>query len=198
LPPGFPPVEIDGEDYWDGGVVSNTPLQYVLDEPGRGHRSVFQVDLFAPHGEMPSTIGEVAEREKDIRYSSRTQLNAAIEVERHEAGAALRRLLPKLPPKLRADPDVKKLITLTKPQDDGLDLVHLIYRSKPYEAESKDYEFSRWTMREHWAAGHADVVQTVRDPRWTGRARGVQGVRVFDLVDPARRRALLAASPAHS
>ena len=198
LPPGFPPVEIDGEQYWDGGLVSNTPLQYVLDEPGRGHRTVFQVDLFAPHGEMPSTIGEVAEREKDIRYSSRTRLNTAIEVEWHEAGDALRRLLPRLPPKLRADPDVKRLIALTQPQDDGLDLVHLIYRSKPYEAESKDYEFSRWTMREHWASGHADVVQTLRDPRWTRRARAAQGVRVFDLVDPARRRALLAASPAHS
>jgi len=198
LPPGFPPVEIDGEQYWDGGVVSNTPLQYVLDDPGHGHRTVFQVDLFAPQGDMPATLGEVAEREKDIRYSSRTRLNTAIEVEWHEAGEALRRLLPRLPPKLRADPDVKRLIELTRPQDDGLDLVHLIYRSKPYEAESKDYEFSRWTMREHWAAGHADVVQTVRDPRWTGRARGVQGVRVFDLVDPARRRALLAASPAHS
>ena len=75
LPPGFPPIEIDGEFYWDGGLVSNTPLQHVLDQPGSDRRLVFQVDLFPARGEMPATIADVSEREKDIRYSSRTRLN---------------------------------------------------------------------------------------------------------------------------
>ena len=68
LPPGFAPVEIDGEHYWDGGLVSNTPLQYVLDQPGHQHRVVFQVDLFAARGDLPATLAEVTEREKDIRF----------------------------------------------------------------------------------------------------------------------------------
>ncbi|MEP7302144.1 MAG: patatin-like phospholipase family protein, partial [Caldimonas sp.] len=82
LPPGFPPIEIDGEYFWDGGLVSNTPLQYVLDQPGRRPRLVFQVDLFAARGEMPNNLGEANEREKDIRYSSRTRLTTTYELRR--------------------------------------------------------------------------------------------------------------------
>ncbi|HEX3523735.1 MAG TPA: patatin-like phospholipase family protein, partial [Stellaceae bacterium] len=71
LPPGFAPVEIDGEHYWDGGLVSNTPLQYVLDQPATRHRMAFQVDLFPARGKLPATLTDVREREKDIRFSSR-------------------------------------------------------------------------------------------------------------------------------
>ena len=76
LPPGFPPVHIDGHDYWDGGIVSNTPLQYVLDGYPRARRLVvLQVDLFSARGGMPATLSEVEARQKDIVYSSRTRMN---------------------------------------------------------------------------------------------------------------------------
>src|SRR5436190_2460094 len=147
LPPGFPPIEIDGEYYWDGGLVSNTPLQYVLDEPGRRPRLVFQVDLFAARGEMPATLGEASEREKDIRYSSRTRLNTTFELRRQATVQAAQRLLARLPPRLRDDPDAKLLAAI--PCEASVDVVHLIYRSKHYESQSKDYEFSRASMLEH-------------------------------------------------
>ncbi|MEO6896255.1 MAG: patatin-like phospholipase family protein [Caldimonas sp.] len=183
LPPGFPPIEIDGEFYWDGGVVSNTPLQYVLDEPGSAPRLVFQVDLFAASGEMPTTLGEASEREKDIRYSSRTRLNTTYELRRQATLQATRRLLAKLPPKLRNDPDAKALAALHSETSVGV--VHLIYRSKHYESQSKDYEFSRTSMLEHWCAGLADTQSTLEDPRWLGRDRRAQGVHVFDLASAA-------------
>ena len=74
LPPGFPPIEIDGEHYWDGGLFSNTPLEYVLDYSPRRSRLTFQVDMFQAQGQLPTNLDEVTEREKDIRYSSRTQI----------------------------------------------------------------------------------------------------------------------------
>jgi NTE family protein len=104
LPPGFPPIEIDGDFYWDGGLVSNTPLQYVLDQPSQRDRLVFQVDLFAARGEMPATLGEASEREKDIRYSSRTRLTTTYELRRQATLQAARRLVDKLPAALRDDP----------------------------------------------------------------------------------------------
>ncbi len=107
LPPGFPPVEIDGEPYWDGGIVSNTPLQYVLDEERARDLAVFQVDLFSARGPVPRTLAEAAEREKDIRFSSRTRLNTDDQIEIHRAKTAFRRLFDKLPPELRQDPDVR-------------------------------------------------------------------------------------------
>jgi len=97
LPPGFPPIEIDGEHFWDGGLVSNTPLQHVLDLPSHRDRLVFQVDLFAARGEMPATLAEASEREKDIRYSSRTRLTTTYELRRQATLQAARRLLGKLP-----------------------------------------------------------------------------------------------------
>jgi NTE family protein len=180
LPPGFAPVEIDGEHYWDGGLVSNTPLQYVLDQPGRRRRVVFQVDLFPATGTMPRTLAEVSEREKDIRFSSRTRLNTTNELDRQVISQAARRLIDKLPPALRDDPDVRALARL-RPEC-AVDVVHLIYRSKHYESQSKDYEFSRLSMREHWEAGRADMAHTLHDPRWIAHRRHDGGVHVFDLT----------------
>ena len=180
LPPGFAPVEIDGEHYWDGGLVSNTPLQYVLDQPGERHRVVFQVDLFAATGDLPTTLAEVTEREKDIRFSSRTRLNTTQGLDRLAMAEAARRLLEKLPAALRTDPDSLALARLRCAH--AVDVVHLIYRSKHYETQSKDYEFSRVSVQEHWAAGQADMARTLQDPRWTQRPRRDHGVHVFDLA----------------
>ncbi len=180
LPPGFAPVEIDGEHYWDGGLVSNTPLQYVLDQPGKRHRVVFQVDLFAARGALPTTLGEVTEREKDIRFSSRTRLNTTMELDRQVIGQAAQRLIAKLPARLRDDPDVRALARLRC--EAAVDVVHLIYRSKHYETQSKDYEFSRLSMQEHWNAGRADMAHTLHHPRWLKHERSATGVHVFDLT----------------
>ena len=179
LPPGFAPVEIDGEYYWDGGLVSNTPLQYVLDQPGKERRVVFQVDLFAARGELPTTLAEVTEREKDIRFSSRTRQVTTDELDRQVMAQAAQRLMARLPAALRNDPDARALAAMRC--ESAVDVVHLIYRSKHYESQSKDYEFSRLSMQEHWASGRSDTEHTLRDPRWVQRARTETGVRVFDL-----------------
>jgi NTE family protein len=179
LPPGFPPIEIDGEHYWDGGLVSNTPLQYVLDQPGTTRRVAFQVDLFPARGELPRTLPEVDEREKEIRYSSRTRMNTTIEVQQQAIAQAARRLIAKLPARLRDDPDAVALADLRCETE--VAVVHLIYRSKHYESHTKDYEFSRRSMLEHWEAGRADTTRTLHDPRWVERPRHASGVHVYDL-----------------
>lgn len=180
LPPGFAPVEIDGEHYWDGGLVSNTPLQHVLDLPGKQRRVVFQVDLFAARGALPATLADVTEREKDIRFSSRTRLSTTNELDRQVMAQAARRLLAKLPAALKNDPDVLALSRMRC--ESAVEVVHLIYRSKHYESQSKDYEFSRLSMQEHWDAGRADMAHTLHDPRWVNRERYAAGVQVFDLT----------------
>lgn len=180
LPPGFPPIEIDGEWYWDGGLVSNTPLQYVLDQPAARSRLVFQIDLFACDGPMPKNLGQVAEREKDIRYSSRTRLNTTNSLARHALAQAARRVTAKLPQSLANDPDVQALRAAS--HETAVTVVHLIYRRKAYESHHKDYDFSRLSMCEHWSAGYADVVQTLDHPDWKGRSTPRSGIHVFDLT----------------
>lgn len=185
LPPGFAPVEIDGEHYWDGGLLSNTPLQYVLDKPATRRRMIFQVDLFPAAGQLPRTMGEVAAREKDIRFSSRTRLNTTHAVQRQRMARAAQRLLDKLPPELRDDPDAQELARLHQSQGD-MDIVHLIYRSKRYEGQTKDFEFSRRSMQEHWRSGVADMTRTLNDSRWRNHDPQAEGVHVFDVpaADP--------------
>jgi NTE family protein len=156
-------------------------LQYVLDQPGqRHHRVVIQVDLFAARGALPTTLADVTEREKDIRFSSRTRLNTTMELNLQVIAQAAQRLLEKLPDSLRHDPDVRALAKLRC--EGAIDVVHLIYRSKHYETQSKDYEFSRLSMQEHWDAGRADMAHTLHDPRWLKRERQSHGVHVFDLT----------------
>ena len=73
LPPGFPAIEIDGEFYWDGGLVSNTPLAWVVDADSRQDTLTFQVDLWSARGDVPKTLADVSTRQKEIVYSSRTR-----------------------------------------------------------------------------------------------------------------------------
>jgi NTE family protein len=182
LPPGFPPVHIDGQDYWDGGLLSNTPLQYVLDSFARTRRLVvLQVDLFSARGPMPNTLSEVVERQKDIAYSSRTRMNTDTAAANVNLEQALADLLKKLPARLRSDPAVMALGERMAHQP--VDIVHLIYRDKPYELESKDYEFSRAMVEEHWQAGARDMRTTIAHPEWLQSATE-NGVTTFDLCEP--------------
>jgi NTE family protein len=155
LPPGFPPVEVDNEFYWDGGVVSNTPLEFVLDEQVDEDLLIFQVDLFNAEGPLPRTILDVIEREKDIRYASRTRHNTERALQSHEARMALRKLLMSLPEKLRDAPGTQLLAKLA--EERKVTVAQVVYRNKSYEGSSKDYEFSHQAMVEHWQAGIADV-----------------------------------------
>ena len=130
-PPGFPSIEIEGEHFWDGGIASNTPLDYVLDEETSRDLLIFQVDLFSARGELPVSLLEAAEREKDIRFSSRTRMNTDKNKQVHNTRKALRELMDKLPDNLRNDPSVEILCKAAK--ENTVTVVHLIYRSKNYE-----------------------------------------------------------------
>ena len=180
LPPGFAPVEIDNEFYWDGGLVSNTPLQYVIDQPTATDMLVFQVDLFSARGGMPRNLGEVAERGKDIQFASRTRLNTDMIAAQQKLTHAAQNLAARLPAKFAHDPDLITLLNAGSPA--AITIMHLIHRSKHYETQSKDYEFSRHTVREHWDAGRADVLCSLKDQRWCTRGRPQVGIRVFDLT----------------
>lgn len=180
LPPGFPPVEIDGEWYWDGGLVSNTPLQYVLDNRPACEMTIFQVDLFSSRGIVPRTMADVEQRVKDIRYSSRTRLSTDLSKRLQKMCAAARRLAHKIPEELREDPDLRAL--LNHHPEGAVAVMHLINRAEDYESNSKDYEFSRMTVNEHWAAGRADALYSLEHPAWTGRTLDPDEIVTFDLA----------------
>lgn len=180
LPPAFAPVTIDGEDYWDGGIVSNTPLQYVLDMRGQEGLLAFQIDLFSARGRLPANLAQVQQRQKDIVYSSRTRYNSTMAAGIVNARQALHDMLARLPGELRDDAAVRSLCESLRTAP--VDIVHLIYRKAAYELESMDYEFSRASVLEHWRAGRRDLRDTLAHPGWLKSSGLDTGVTQYDLT----------------
>src|SRR5262245_48498624 len=181
LPPGFPPIEIAGQEYWDGGLFSNTPLQYMVAYYPRRSRVIFQVGLFAAHARpRPDKLDEVHEREKDIRQSSRTRQATSTLCERHDVRHAINELHKLLPPELASTEQAKRLY------EHGcvttMDIVQLIYRPDDPQGSLKDFEFSRPTMELRWQQGLADARTTLQASPWLAPMPSELGVRVFDVV----------------
>lgn len=188
LPPGFPAVTIDGRAYWDGGLVSNTPLRHVVENLACNDATLFQVDLFNARGAVPRTLAEVADREKDIRFSSRTRALTDMLAERHDMRRRLHQLVALLPASRRADPRVHALLAGLGAQeaDPAITLVHIIHRHKGSETQTRDYEFSRASMLEHWEAGRSDMTHSLRSLA-TSRLDATPGsFRVFDYTAPEK------------
>jgi NTE family protein len=184
LPPGLPAVEIEGEHYWDGGLVSNTPLQWVVDSLPRLDTLAFQVDLWSARGELPRTLAEVATRQKEIQYSSRTRAGTDSFKHVQRLRRATADLLARLPAHLQDGPEAQLLRPNTCHK--VYNIVHLIYRARNYEGHSKDYDFSRASMREHWRAGYYDAIRSLRHPEVLDRPTNHEGVFTFDLSHDGR------------
>lgn len=184
LPPGFPATEVDGEYYWDGGVVSNTPLQWVLDARPRQDTLAFQVDLWSARGELPRDMIEVDVRMKDIRYSSRTRAGTDQFRRMQAVRRAAAKLLADMPSEMRQSPDAELLAQ--EADTKVYNIIHTIYRARSYEGSSKDYEFSRRTMEEHWESGYSDMQLTLRHPEVLQRPESPDGVFTFDLAMQGR------------
>jgi NTE family protein len=184
LPPGFPAIEIEGELYWDGGLVSNTPLQWVVDGEPRLDTLAFQVDLWNARGEFPRTMFDVMTREKEIRYSSwtRTSTDQFRRIQKLRRAAA--GLLEKIPEDLRNSPEAKLLSAAADRK--VFNIIHLIYRARGYEGHSKDYEFSRMSMEEHWRGGYHDARRILRHREVLERPNNMDGLLTFDLARDGR------------
>jgi NTE family protein len=178
-PPGFPSIEIDGEHYWDGGLFSNTPLEYVLDYYPRRSRLTFQVDVFQTAGWLPTNLDETSEREKDIRYASRTQNCTDAARDKHHVRHAINELHKLLPPEIANTEEAERLYELGCVTE--MDIVQLIYRPREPEGHSKDYEFGHASMEGRWRQGVADAQGALRASPWLAPMPKELGVRVFDM-----------------
>jgi NTE family protein len=179
LPPCFPPVEIDGEHYWDGALFSNTPLQYMADYYPRRSRLIFQVDVFDAHGRFPCNLDGVSERDKDIRFSSRTQSTTSAIRDKHNVRHAINELHKLLPADLANTEQAQKLYEYGCVTE--MDIVQLVYRPLEPQGALKDYEFSRSTMDARWQQGLSDARASLHASPWLAPMPRDLGVRVFDV-----------------
>lgn len=179
LPPEFPAIEIEGESYWDGGVVSNTPLEWLAENSDRD-TLVFQVDLWSAQGRFPRNMVEVSTRLKEIQYSSRTRAVTSRLKEMQRLRKVISKLYAKLPEELKSSAEVQALHPCTSCEH--YSIVHLIYRPEDYEGYCKDFDFSRLTMEQHWKAGYYDTVRTLRHREIFKLPNNSTAVSTFDFL----------------
>jgi NTE family protein len=179
LPPGFPATKIGDDYFWDGGLISNTPLEWVLDARPRRDTLAFEVDLWHARGELPKDMIGVEVRHKEIIYSSRNRAATNRYQYLQKLRIALASLLKQLPDELRNGDDAKLL--LAEADDKVCNIVHLIYRARPYEGIAKDFEFSRRSVEEHWQTGYDNAHRTLANPEVLMLPDRLEGVRTFDI-----------------
>jgi NTE family protein len=179
LPPALPMIKIGTDHFWDGGIVSNTPLQHLLDQEDKLNTLVFQVDLFSARGVLPRDIQDVLARHKDIMYSSRTRYTTDVYRRIHNLRMLLAKALAKVPPEALNDEDRKHIEQLADLPE--ITILHIIYQQKAYEGHAKDYEFSGTSMREHWQSGYEDTRRTLKRQEWMAMPPPGSGVLVHDV-----------------
>ena len=179
LPPALPMVAIGTDYFWDGGIVSNTPLQHLLDEDDHINTLVFQVDLFSARGALPRDIQDVMARHKDILYSSRTRYNTDLFRRIHTWKTRLGQALAKLPAELLTTEERRLKEELADLPE--IAILQLIYQQKSYEGHAKDYEFSGTSMREHWRSGYEDTMRTAKHRSWLTMPPEGEGIVVHDV-----------------
>lgn len=178
LPPALPMIKIGTEYYWDGGIVSNTPLQHLLENEERLNSLVFQVDLFSARGDLPRDMADVTGRRKDIMFSSRTRYTTDLYRRMQSIKLKMRDALRRIPEDKRTEDDRRTLEELSDLAE--ITILHLIYQQKAYEGHAKDYEFSGTSMREHWTSGYEDTSMTLRQREWITIPRD-GGIVVHDV-----------------
>lgn len=164
LPPAFPPIRIDGELYWDGGLYSNTPLESVLKELPRGDTLCFMVDLWSADGQEPVTMDEVQTRQKDVTYASRSKRHIADYQASHDLKHKLRELYARLPEAERSAQDRADLASFGC--DATLHVVRLAYSGRDWHMASKDVNFSKGSIEWRWDQGYQDAMRALKHAAW--------------------------------
>jgi NTE family protein len=173
LPPGFPPVRIDGELYWDGGILSNTPVEVVFDDNPRRDSLVFAVHIWNPHGPEPETIWEVMNRQKDVQYSSRAVSHIQRQRQLHRMRHIIAELTKLVPEDKRRNNKVGDLASygcLTR-----MHVVRLLAPALDYEDHSKDIDFSAHGIRRRREAGYEDTMRTLEKAPWRNPVDDIEG-----------------------
>jgi NTE family protein len=179
LPPALPMVQIGGDFFWDGGIVSNTPLQHLLDHIDGENALVFQVDLFSARGPVPRDMAEAMGRAKDIQYSSRTRLTTDYYRAAHAQRIQIKKLLARLPEdQLTPEELVLKAKLAALP---AIAILQMIYQEAAHEGQAKDYDFSKSSMRDHWAAGLRDTQMTLSRRHWLEMPSEESGIVSRDI-----------------
>ncbi len=181
LPPAFPAIRLDGELYWDGGILSNTPVEAVFDDNPRRSGLVFTVNIWQPHGPEPTDIQGVMSRQKDLQYASRATAQVVRQKQIHRLRHVIAELAARLPEAQRDTPEIRRLAAygcLTR-----MHVVRLLAPTIAGENHTKDIDFSAGGIRRRWEAGYADTLRVLEQRPWTHEFDPLEGFILHETED---------------
>src|SRR3954452_10191275 len=181
LPPAFPAVRIDGELYWDGGILSNTPTEAVFDDNPRKNSLIFSVHLWNPVGAEPNTILEVLNRQKDVQYSSRIASHIARQQQAHRLRHVISQLVRKMPDALRATEAVQELAGYGCATQ--MHVIRLLAPQLDCEDHTKDVDFSPSGIRMRRDAGYEATRRALARAAWQGQFDPLEGVILHQAAE---------------
>ena len=181
LPPAFPAVRIDGELYWDGGILSNTPTEVVFDDNPRKDSLIFAVHLWNPVGAEPTTMAEVLSRHKDVQYSSRIMSHVARQQQAHRLRHVINQLAARLPESERNEPAVRELSGYGC--QTRMHVVRLLAPQLDRETHTKDVDFSPRGITQRWDAGYAHTKAVMERAPWVGEFDPLSGVILHEQME---------------
>jgi NTE family protein len=182
LPPGFPAVRVNGELYWDGGILSNTPTEVVFDDKPRRDSLIFTVHLWNPVGSEPTTMAEVLNRQKDVQYSSRIASQITRHQQTHRLRHVINELASRLPDSERDRPEVKELMSYGCQTQ--MHVVQLLAPQLEQEDHTKDVDFSPAGIEKRWDAGKAHTKAALARKPWIGEFDPLSGVILHGAEEP--------------
>ncbi len=181
LPPAFPAIRVDGELYWDGGILSNTPTEAVFDDNPRRNSLIFSVHMWNPSGAEPTTIAEVLNRQKDVQYSSRIASQIARQQQAHRLRHVISELAARLPEEQRNSEEVRELAGYGC--QTRMHVVRLLAPQLDMESHTKDIDFSPSGIRQRWDAGHAHTKAVLDRSPWVGEFDPLSGVILHEQTE---------------
>lgn len=181
LPPAFPATRVDGELYWDGGILSNTPTEVVFDDDPRKDSLIFTVHLWNPLGAEPTTMAEVLNRHKDVQYSSRIASQITRHQQAHRLRHVINELAARLPDNERDRPDVRELMSYGCQTQ--MHVVPLLAPQLDHEDQTKDVDFSAAGIKQRWGAGYADTKAVLARKPWVGQFDPLSGVILHEAEE---------------
>ena len=181
LPPAFPAVRVDGELYWDGGILSNTPTEVVLDDNPRKDSLIFSVHLWNPVGDEPATMAEVLNRHKDVQYSSRIASQITRHQQSHRLRHVINELAARLPESERDRPEMRELMSYGC--QTRMHVVQLLTPQLSREDHTKDVDFSPAGIRQRWDAGYAHTTAVLAREPWVGQFDPLSGVILHEAKE---------------
>ncbi|WP_201290971.1 DUF3734 domain-containing protein [Croceibacterium salegens] len=180
LPPAFPAVRIDGELYWDGGILSNTPVEVVFDDNPRRDSMVYAVHIWNSDGPEPSSIWEVMNRQKDVQYSSRSASHIKRQRQLHRLRHVISELSALVPPEARQTEEVAGLAAYGCPT--RMHVIRLLAPVLDYEDHSKDIDFSPGGIGARWEAGYSDTMRALESAPWRQEVDPLEGFVLHETM----------------